>query len=214
MRMISAGPLSRGSTGLPNRPPPRPASTSRVSEPGSIVTRPVGPPGVEEPPATPTVASRLVTSGEPAGVDRGGADPGAIGHGGAKLPLPTLSSTLTWPVTSLVTTRSGRPSPVVSTAWTSETPRPTESVTAGGTGSFGTPVQKLPSPLSRKDRQRPVAGIADHQVVPAVAVEVGGDDLGRERAGRQRPDQVETAVAIGIERDGVVLGVDAGQQRA
>ena len=52
-------------TGLANRPPPRPASTPSVFEPGLIVTRSVGPPGVSGPAATPAVASRLVTSGEP-----------------------------------------------------------------------------------------------------------------------------------------------------
>ena len=50
-------------TGLAKRPPPRPASTSSVFEPGLIVTRSVGPPGVSGPAATPAVASRLVTSG-------------------------------------------------------------------------------------------------------------------------------------------------------
>ena len=52
-------------TGLAKRPPPRPASTSSVFEPGLIVTRSVGPPVVNVPAATPAVASRLVTSGEP-----------------------------------------------------------------------------------------------------------------------------------------------------
>ena len=42
-------------------------ATSIVSDPGLIVTRSVGPPGVSGPPATPAVASRLVTSGVPAG---------------------------------------------------------------------------------------------------------------------------------------------------
>ena len=54
-------------TGLANGPPPRPVSTSSVLEPGLIVTRSVGPPGVSGPAATPAVASRLVTSGEPVG---------------------------------------------------------------------------------------------------------------------------------------------------
>ena len=68
---------------------------------------------------------------------------------------------------------------------------------------------------AEEDRKGAVAGIADDQVVQAVAVEVGRDDLRRELAGGERsaePD--ETAVAVGVERDGVVLGVDAGEQRA
>ena len=52
-------------TGLANRPCPRPASKPSVFEPGLIVTRSVGPPGVNGPAATPAVASRLVTTGEP-----------------------------------------------------------------------------------------------------------------------------------------------------
>ena len=69
------------------RPPPRPASTSSVFEPGLIVTRSVGPPGVSGPAATPAVASRLVTSGEPSGVDRGQSGPGAIGLGWTEGPV-------------------------------------------------------------------------------------------------------------------------------
>ena len=68
--------------------------------------------------------------------------------------------------------------------------------------------------LGEEDRKRAVAGIADDQVVPAVAVQVGRDDLRRELAGGERPDPDEAAVAVGVERDGVVLGVDAGEQRA
>ena len=70
-------------------------------------------------------------------------------------------------------------------------------------------------PVVEVDRKRAVAGIADDQVVQAVAVEVGRDDLRRELAGGERADQPdEAAVAVGVERDGVVLGVDAGEQRA
>ena len=68
-------------TGLANRPPPRPASTSSVFEPGLIVTRSVGPPGVSGPAATPAVASRLVTSGVLPGSICRQSGPGAVGHG-------------------------------------------------------------------------------------------------------------------------------------
>ena len=66
--------------------------------------------------------------------------------------------------------------------------------------------------LPKKTREGAVAGIADDQVGQAVAVEVGRDDLRRELAGGERADQPdEAAVALGVERDGVVLGVDAGE---
>ncbi len=61
------------------------------------------------------------------------------------------------------------------------------------------------------DRKRAVAGVADDQVVPAVAAQVGRDDLRRELAGGERSDPDETPVAVGVERDGVVVGVDAGE---
>ena len=69
--------------------------------------------------------------------------------------------------------------------------------------------------LSEEDREGAVAGIADDQVGQAVAVQVGRDDLRRELAGGERTDEPdEAAVALGVERDGVVLGIDAGEQRA
>ena len=75
--------------------------------------------------------------------------------------------------------------------------------------------EPLPSVAGEEDREGAVAGIADDQVVQAVAVQVGRDDLRRELAGGERSDQPdEAAVALGVERDGVVLGVDAGEQRA
>ena len=52
-------------TGLAKRPPPSPLSTPRVFEPGLIVTRSAGPPGVSAPAATPAVASRVVRVAEP-----------------------------------------------------------------------------------------------------------------------------------------------------
>ena len=79
MRMTCAGSWVWMVTGLANRPPPRPASTSSVFEPGLVVTRLVGPPGVSGPAATPAVASRLVTSGEPAVSIADKPGPGAIG---------------------------------------------------------------------------------------------------------------------------------------
>ena len=132
------------------------------------------------------------------------------------MPLPRLSRTLTWPVSLLVTTRSSVPLPVVSTAWTSETPRPTGSVTGGRkVGAIERRDRRDRSNVvAEEDREGAVAGIADDQVVPAVAVEVGRDDLRRELAGGERSDPDEAAVAVGVERDGVVLGVDAGEERA
>ena len=57
-------------------------------EPGLIVTRSVGPPGVSGPAATPAVASRLMSDGAscPATDHLGGLDPGAIKCGGAEGP--------------------------------------------------------------------------------------------------------------------------------
>ena len=63
--------------------------------------------------------------------------------------------------------------------------------------------ESVPSPALRTTRSS-----------QPVAVEVGRDDLRRELAGGQRADPDEAAVAVGVERDGVVLGVDAGQERA
>ena len=120
---------------------------------------------------------------------------------------------LTWPVSLLVTTRSSRPLPVVSMASTSETPRPTGKVTGAGRMARGRRAE-LPCQAVEEDRERAVAGVADDQVVIAGAVQVGGDDLRRELAGGQRADPDEAAVALGVERDGVVLGIDAGEQRA
>ena len=54
--------------------------------------------------------------GRAAGIDRGQPGPGAIGHGGAKVPLPRFCRMLTWPVSLFVTTRSSLPLPVVSIA--------------------------------------------------------------------------------------------------
>ena len=68
---------------------------------------------------------------------------------------------------------------------------------------------------AEEDREGAVAGIADDQVGPAVAVQVGRDDLRRELAGGERAAQPdEAAVAVGVERDGVVVGVDAGEDGA
>ena len=87
MRTTWAGLAVWRVTGLAKRPPPRPASTSSVFEPGLIVTRSVGPPGVSGPAATPAVASRLVTSGVLPGSICGQSRPGAIGHGGGEGPI-------------------------------------------------------------------------------------------------------------------------------
>ena len=65
MRMTCAGCWVWMVMGLANRPPPRPSRMSSVFDPGLIVTRSVGPPGVSGPAATPAVASSLVTTGEP-----------------------------------------------------------------------------------------------------------------------------------------------------
>ena len=71
-----------------------------------------------------------------------------------------------------------------------------------------------PGTVAEKDREGAVARVAHHQVVPAVAVEVGRDDLRRERTGGERPDPDEVAVAPGVQRDRVVGGVHAGEHGA
>ena len=66
--------------------------------------------------------------------------------------------------------------------------------------------------VAEVDRRRAVAGVADHQVGEAVAVEVGRRDLRRQPAGRERADADEPAVAACEQRDRVGPGVDAGDQ--
>ena len=123
---------------------------------------------------------------------------------------------LSWPVSLLVTTRSSRPLPVVSTASTSETPRPTGIVTGGkncGVTSLG-----LIGPTNlgtEEDRERAVAGVANDQVGQAVPVQVGRDDLRGQNARRQPPGyQHEDTVAIGVERDLVIVSIHTGEDRA
>src|SRR5262245_59990265 len=63
-RTTRAGDLVCTATGLAKRPCPRPRYTPSEFEPGLMVTRSIGPPGVSGPAATPVVDSRLVTTGE------------------------------------------------------------------------------------------------------------------------------------------------------
>ena len=128
---------------------------------------------------------------------------------------PRLRRTLTWPVSSLVTTRSSAPLAgrvdrldVGDAQADGQSHRRQEGL-GSNLGST-----RPPSVVAEEHREGAVAGVADDQVVPAVAVEVGRDDLRRELAGRERSDPDEAAVAVGVERDRIVVGVDAGQQRA
>ena len=113
--------------------------------------------------------------GRAAGIDCGQPGPGAIGRrAAAKFPSPRLSRTLTCPVSLLVTTRSSRPSPVVSTACTSETPMPdgkrdrkAEELVSGVLWSDERGTRNGLVAGVEIDRKRAVAGVADHQVVPA-----------------------------------------------
>ena len=130
---------------------------------------------------------------------------------------PRLRRTLTWPVSLLVTTRSSTPLPVVSTAWTSETPRPTGRMNAavkiGGASVLAGPTDPLrdrlpkytesvPSPALRTTRSSRPPPLSWAAMICA----------GNGRSGAiRRPD--ETAVAVGVKPDGVVLGVEAGEYR-
>ena len=68
--------------------------------------------------------------------------------------------------------------------------------------------------IPKKTDKRAVAGVADDQVGPAVAVEVGRDDLRRQAAGRERSEPDEAAVPPGVDRDRIVVGVDTGEDGA
>ena len=121
---------------------------------------------------------------------------------------------LTGPVSLLVTTRSSRPVAVVPIAWTSETPDPTGSVT----GRQEWPIEPGPEaagPVVEVDGQGSIGGVANDQVVKARALEVGRDDLRRELSGGEGVDEHRIRrCGQGEKRDGVVIGVDAGQKRA
>ena len=67
---------------------------------------------------------------------------------------------------------------------------------------------------TEEDRERAVAGVADDQVGQAVSVEVGRDDLRRNIAALPPPDQHEATVAIGVERDLVIVSIHTGEDRA
>ena len=83
------------------------------------------------PAATPAVASGLVTSGVPPGSIADNAGPGAIRHRGGERAVAQVAQDAHL-AGQLVRDHEIEPAvPVVSTAWTSETPRPTESVTGG-----------------------------------------------------------------------------------
>ena len=64
------------------------------------------------------------------------------------------------------------------------------------------------------NRKRAVASIADDEIGHACPVQIGGDDLGRKLSRGHGADPDEAAILPGVERDGVVLGIDARQQRA
>ena len=121
---------------------------------------------------------------------------------------------LTWPVSLFVTTRSSRPLPVVSTAWTSETPRPTGRVTAGkklredGRGMTGpmNRCRRRPRACRRRRCGRPGRQPSPFRSAAMICA-------GQEARG-QRADRHEAAVAVGVERDRVVVGIDAGEHRA
>ena len=77
------------------------------------------------------------------------------------------------------------------------------------------PTNPLSNQLPKKTESVPSPALRTTRSVKPLPFEVGRDDLRRELAGRERADQPdETAVAVGVERDGVVLGVDAGEHRA
>src|SRR5262249_13213932 len=63
-----------------------------------------------------------------------------------------------------------------------------------------------------EDRDAAVARVWEDEFVPAGAVEVSRLDLGGERARGERPGPDKATVAPGIERDGVIGGVHAGEQ--
>ena len=71
-------------TGLAKRPPPRPASTSSVFEPGLIVTRLGRTAGRERSGGHARRRLQAGDLGRAAGIDRGQPGPGAIGDGGCE----------------------------------------------------------------------------------------------------------------------------------
>jgi hypothetical protein len=67
---------------------------------------------------------------------------------------------------------------------------------------------------AEEDRERAVAGVADHKVGQAVAVQIGRDDLRGQQACCQRADLHEATIAVGVERDRVIVSIDTGEDRA
>ena len=151
-----------------------------------------------------------------AGVDRGQTRSRRDrARAGAKVPSPRLRRMLTWPVSLLVTTRSSLPLPVrIDRLDVRDAQADGDGHWRGRSGASldcGRADREL---VAEEDRERAVAGVADDQVGQAVAVEVGRDDLRRQPAGGERTDLHEAAVAVGVERDRVVVGVDTGEHRA
>ena len=155
--------------------------------------------------------------GRAAGIDRGQSRSRRDkARAGRRYHRPGCSRTLTWPVSLLVTTRSSRPLPVVSTAWTSETPRPTGRVTGGQEGrsksslgidgtneaSLAKKTESVPSPALRTTRSSKPSPFKSAAMICAGSWPVVSE-----------PIRTKAAVAVGVERDRVVLGVDAGEQR-
>ena len=148
-------------------------------EPGLMVTRSVGPPGVSGPAATPAVASRLVTSGEPPGSTRTARSRRDRGRRAAKRAVAPvvqdahLAGQLVGDDQVEVAVAAGVDRLDVGDARADgDDHRRQERLVEVWS-------EKLPMLVVAEDRQRAVAGVADDQVVPAVAGEVGRDDLRR-----------------------------------
>ena len=163
---------------------PGPRARRGCSMPGLIVTRLGRAAGRERPGGDAGRRFQAGDLGRAAGVDRGQPGPGAIGLGGAKTPSPQLRRTLTWPVSLLVTTRSRRPF-----RWCRPPGRRRRPGRRGGSPRrqerASRPGPEVCRGVVAEDRERAIAGVADDQVVPAVAIEVGRDDLRRQAAGRR-----------------------------
>ena len=105
---------------------------------------------------------------------------------------------------------------MVSTAWTSETPRPTGRVTggrkvcevdardrSGPVNVLAKKTERVPSPALRTTRSSQPLPFRSAAMICAGSWPVVSE-----------PIRTKAAVAVGVERDRVVLGVDAGEHRA
>ena len=178
-------------TGLAKRPAPRPSSRLNVFEPGSIATRSGGPPRVNAPAATPEVASRVVRVAEPSACRHAvQAAAGAVQHGRGEGPVAPVAqdADLTG---GLVGDDDVRGTVAIDIRCQGHV-RDAEADRQGHRGrEEGVAGRIAPGTVVEKDREGAVARIAHHQVVPAVAVEVGRDDLRRKQTGGERPDPDE-----------------------